>query len=55
MKRLYAVIELAEGSTFDPASEEHLDDLADDLLRIAHGVAAATVYLSSSDLIADEA
>lgn len=55
MKRIYVVLELAESSTFDPSSDEHLDELAEDLLRVAHGVTAATVYASAAELMADEA
>ena len=50
MKRVYAVIELADRSTFDPSSDEHLDDL----LRVAHGVASMAVYPSAEELVSDE-
>ena len=54
MKRIHAVLELVEGSTFDPSSNDDLDELADDLLCITHGVTAVTVYASAEDLLADE-
>ena len=54
MKRIYAVIELDEGSTFDPSDDDHLDELADDLLRVAHGVSGVTVYTTIADLVEDE-
>ncbi len=37
MKRVYAVIELAETSTFDATSDEQLDELGEDLLGVAKG------------------
>ena len=55
MKRVYAVIELAETSTFDPHDDQHLDELAEDLLGVAHGVAAVSVYPTAAELMADEA
>lgn len=55
MKRVYAVIELADTSDFDLGSETDQDDLADDLLRILPGVLSATVYTCATDLNADEA
>lgn len=54
MNRIYAVIEFADRSTFDASSDQHLDELADDLLRITDGVTGAVVYTSAADLIADE-
>ena len=54
MKRVYAVIELADTSTFDPDSDEHLDELAEDLLGVTHGVASVAVYPSTAELMADE-
>ena len=54
MKRIYAVIELADHSTLDPSSDDDLDALAEDLLGIAHGVSSAVVYVSAHDLMADE-
>ena len=55
MKRIFAVIELADSSTFDPQSEEHQDEFAEDLLHALPGVLSATVYTSAGDLAADEA
>jgi hypothetical protein len=40
MRRVYAVIELHEFSTFDSGRDGELDALAEDLLEIAHGVAS---------------
>ncbi len=39
MRRIYAVIELEDHSLFDPTSEVDQDELAEDLLHAAHGVA----------------
>ena len=55
MKRVYAVIDLAETSTFDPGSDDHLDELAEDLLGVTHGVTAVSVYATAAELMADEA
>ena len=54
MKRLYAVIELADDSLFDPTTDADLDALAEDLLSVTHKVVAATVYASAHDLMLDE-
>jgi hypothetical protein len=54
MKRVFAVLELADTSTFDSSSGEHLDELADDLLRVAHGVAAVAVYPSLQEMVEEE-
>ena len=54
MRRVYAVIELTEGSSFDPSSDEHLDELADDLLRVAHGVESVAVYPTVQEMMEDE-
>lgn len=54
MRRIYAVIEVAETSRFDPDSDAELDDLAEDLLTIVHGVTSAAVYTSAEDLVAEE-
>ena len=54
MGRIYAVIELADGSTFDPDSDDDLDALAEDLLSLVHGAAGSAVYTSAKELIADE-
>ncbi len=54
MKRVYAVIELAETSSFNPSSGEHLDELAEDLLTISHKVTGVAVYPSAEELMADE-
>ena len=55
MRRVYAVIELKPTSTFDPSRDEELDELAEDLLKLVHGVASATVYASYEELQNDEA
>jgi hypothetical protein len=54
MKRIFAVIELAEHSTFDRNSDEDLNALAEDLLQVTHGVASVVNYQSLADLWADE-
>ena len=54
MRRIFAVIELQEFSTFDPSKDEDLDELAEDLLMIRHGVAGVSVYGSLADLNAEE-
>ena len=54
MRRVYAVIELHEFSTFDPSSDEDLDELMDDLLLIRHGVAGVAVYPSLTELNEEE-
>ena len=54
MKRIFAVIELADSSTLDPSSDDHLDELLEDLLHVAHGVASVVVYTTLADLTADE-
>ena len=53
MKRVYVVIELAEASSLDLSSDEHLDDLAEDLLSIAHKVTSVTVYPTAEELMAN--
>ena len=50
MKHIYAVIELADDSAVNPSSDEHLDEIAEDLLTIAHRVRAVTVYPSYVEL-----
>ena len=55
MKRIFAVIELVDDSSFDPHSEQDQDELAEDLLHALPGVLSATVYTSAQDMIADEA
>ena len=55
MRRIYAVIELKPTSTFHPSRDEDLDELAEDLLKVVHGVASATVYASYEELQSDEA
>ncbi len=54
MKRVYVTIELADNADFDPASDDDLDLLAEDVLHLLPGVASATVYTSAADLSADE-
>ena len=54
MKRVYAIIELAKTSSFDPSSDEHLDELAEDLLSISHKVTSVAVYPTAEELMADE-
>ena len=53
MRRIYAVIELSELSTFNADADTDLDELADDLLRITDGVASVGVYPSLADLQQD--
>ena len=50
MKRVYAVIELADDSRFDPFRDDHLDEIAEDLLMAAHRVRAVSVYPSFGEL-----
>ncbi len=54
MKRVYVVIELADASDFDPSSDDHLDELAEDLLSSVHKVTSVTVYPTAEELMADE-
>ncbi len=54
MKRVFAVIEFAETSRFDPSSGEHLEELAEDLLSAAHKVTSVAVYPTAEELMADE-
>ena len=55
MKRVYVMLELENHSLFDPTSEVDQDELAEDLLHAAHGVASVTIYTSVEDMQADEA
>ena len=54
MKRIFAVIELADHSSFNPDNDTDMSALAEDLLCIAHGGAGAVTYSSFADLQADE-
>ncbi len=55
MRRVYTVLELSDGSTFDPLREDHQDELAEDALTLVHGVRSATVYQEAMDIVEDEA
>ena len=54
MKRVYIAVELADSADFDPASNDDLDTLAEDVLHLLPGVTSAVVYASAADLAADE-
>ena len=53
MKRVYVVLELDDRSTFDPESDQHLDELAEDLLQIADKVQGVATYRDLESLVAD--